>query len=83
MATITKEDFNNVVGRKVRERMEVPDKYDFIEQNGSLFNDYCLDSLDVMEIILEFESIYRIKIDDRKIQGLKTAQDLWAIIPKD
>ncbi len=83
MAAITKEDFNNVVGRKVRERMEVPDKYDFIEENGNLFNDYWLDSLDVMEIILEFESIYRIKIDDRKIQGLKTAQDLWAIIPKD
>ena len=83
MATITKEDFNNVVGRKVRERMEVPDKYDFIEENGNLYNDYWLDSLDVMEIILEFESIYRIKIDDRKIQGLKTAQDLWAIIPKD
>ena len=60
--------------------MEVPSGYDFVKENGLLFEDYALDSLDVMELILEFEDIYHIKVDDRKIKNVKNVENLLSLL---
>ena len=80
MGKITRNEFNDVVRRKVKERMEVPSGYDFAKENGLLFEDYALDSLDVMELILEFEDIYHIKVDDRKIKNIKNVENLLSVL---
>lgn len=80
MGKISRNEFNDIVRRKVEERMEVPSGYDFAKENGLLFEDYTLDSLDVMELILEFEDIYHIKVDDRKIKNIKNVENLLSLL---
>ena len=80
MGKISRNEFNDIVRRKVEERMEVPSGYDFTKENGLLFEDYALDSLDVMELILEFEDIYHIKVDDRKIKNVKNVENLLSLL---
>lgn len=80
MGKISRNEFNDIVRRKVEERMEVPSDYDFAKENGLLFEDYALDSLDVMELILEFEDIYHIKVDDRKIKNVKNVENLLSLL---
>lgn len=83
MSKITRGEFNDVVKKKVEERMEVPSGYDFLREDGLLFDDYSLDSLDVMELILEFEDIYHIKVENSKIHNIRSAKDLFALVNED
>ena len=80
MARVSKKDFNEIVYKKIVFKKNFSKDFDFLSENGDLFSDYRLDSLDVMELIMEFEDIYGIHIDDRRIKGIYTPQDLWNLI---
>lgn len=76
---VTEKDFNEIVANKVRERMDAPMGFDFLQHDGLLYEDYALDSLDVMELVLEFESIYRIRFNDKDLGKLRRPSDIWAM----
>lgn len=80
MERITEKSFNEIIWKKTIAKAHLPKDYDFLENNGNLYEEYALDSLDVMELIMEFEDIYNIRIDDRLIKGIYTVRDLWNLI---
>jgi acyl carrier protein len=47
-----------------------------IHVDTSLLNDLNIDSLDVVELIMEFEDAFEISIPDEDAEGLKTVADL-------
>ena len=54
-----KDDFNRIVGRKIREKNDdLPEGYDVLSTGGHLYYIFGLDSLDVMEIVLEIEETF-------------------------
>lgn len=80
MEKVSRKDFNEIVYKKIVNKRGLPKDFDFLSENGDLFMDYRLDSLDVMELIMEFEDIYGIRVDNRRIVGIYTPQDLWNLI---
>ena len=80
MEKVSRKDFNEIVYKKIVNKRGLSKDFDFLSENGDLFMDYRLDSLDVMELIMEFEDIYGIRVDNRRIVGIHTPQDLWNLI---
>ena len=78
---ISKDDFNRIVGRKIREKNDdLPEGYDVLSTGGHLYYIFALDSLDVMEIVLEIEETFGIKVDNKKLSNIKTVTDLWSAV---
>lgn len=79
----SKDDFNRIVGRKIREKNDdLPEGYDVLSTGGHLYYIFGLDSLDVMEIVLEIEETFGIKVDNKKLTNIKTVTDLWYAVNK-
>ena len=51
-----------------------------ITPEASITDDLGIDSLDSVEIVLELESAYDIKIEDEEIQNLKTVGDIMKLV---
>ena len=83
MRKISKKEFNEILLKKVNNRIIDTKNLD-VEDNMDvrLYEGFGLDSLDVMEIILEIEDLYGIKVDNRLICGIYTPRDLWGVIEK-
>lgn len=80
MGKVDKDGLNNILCAKIKCKMTIPEGINVIDVGGRLNSDFNLDSLDVMEIIMEAEGIYGIKVDNKKIGGLVTVSDLWNLI---
>ena len=53
---------------------------DIITQDASISNDLGADSLDIMDLIIEIEDNFGIKIEDSKVNTIKTVGDIVAVI---
>ena len=53
-----------------------------IHLQASLQEDLALDSLDCVELIMEFESRFRISIDDNEVEHIHTVYDIVELIDK-
>lgn len=53
-----------------------------ISMNSDLKDDLEIDSLTKLELILEFENTYAIRIEDAELADLKTVADIVEIIEK-
>lgn len=51
-----------------------------VTEEATLSEDLGIDSLDSVEIVLELESAYDIKIEDEEIQNLKTVGDIMKLV---
>ncbi len=51
-----------------------------VTEEATLHDDLGIDSLDSVEIVLELESAYDIKIEDEEIQNLKTVGDIMKLV---
>lgn len=54
----------------------------FITLDSTLKEDLGIDSLTKLELILEFENTFEIRIEDIELSNLKTVGDIVAIITK-
>ena len=55
---------------------------DRLTDNATLRNELAIDSLDLMDILLEVEKIYSIKIEDEDAEKLTTVEDICSLIQK-
>lgn len=82
MAQVSYEVFADTVFNKVCEmkRIKRSDFDGMDDRETRLHEDLGLSSLDVMEIIIELEEIYGIKVDNANICNIYTLSDLWSVI---
>ena len=80
MEKVSRDSFNDILVRKVSEKMKVPRGFDMISAGGRLYEDYALDSLDVMEVIMEAEAVFGIKVPNEKIFGIREVIQLWDLV---
>lgn len=55
---------------------------DKVKPEATLKEDLGIDSLDSVEIVLELETEFDIKIEDDELQGLKTVNDIVTLIER-
>jgi acyl carrier protein len=55
---------------------------DIITENSKLFEDLKLDSLDAVEMIIEFEEKYNIELLDEESESIETIKDLHNLLIK-
>ena len=53
---------------------------DIVTQDASITADLGADSLDTMDLIIEIEDSFDIKIDDSKVKNIKTVGDIVCVI---
>lgn len=47
-----------------------------------LFNDLGLDSLDAIDMVIAFQSKFKIKPDNSELQAIRTVQDVYDLVAK-
>lgn len=72
-----RDTINKILLDKVQRRRDAD--MAFIESHCSLLDDFRLDSLDVMEVIMECEGELGKRIPDNKLQGLSTKEDIYKL----
>ena len=72
-----RDTINKILLDKVQSRMDAD--MSFIESHSSLLEDFHLDSLDVMEVIMECEGEFRKRIPDSKLRGISTREDIYKL----
>lgn len=72
--------------QKIKIKEIIADKlgYDFEEVNDSdnLRDNLCVDSLDMVELVMETEKDFDIAIPDEEADEIKTVEDFYPIIDK-
>jgi acyl carrier protein len=53
-----------------------------IEDKSNLENDLGMDSLDAIELLMEFEKVYNISIPDSLAENVKTVDEVYICIEK-
>lgn len=53
---------------------------DIVTMDASIADDLGADSLDVMDLIIELEETYDVKIEDSKLKTIKTVGDIVAVV---
>lgn len=69
------------VNRLLIEEFEIPSEE--ISPEGRLFEDYELDSLDAIDILLGLEKLFNIKLDDKqreKAKEIRTVGDIYRFV---
>lgn len=72
-----RDTINKILLDKVQSRMDAD--MAFIESRSSLLEDFHLDSLDVMEVIMECEGEFGKRIPDSKLRGISTREDIYKL----
>jgi len=53
---------------------------DIVTMDASIADDLGADSLDIMDLIIELEETYDVKIEDSKLKTIKTVGDIVAVV---
>ena len=72
-----RDTINKILLDKVQSRMDAD--MAFIESHFSLIEDFHLDSLDVMEVIMECEGEFGKRIQDSKLRNISTREDIYKL----
>jgi len=75
---LTKDKIEEKVFGIVAEQLQVPKKD--ITANSSFINDLQADSLDIVELVMEFEDEFKIGIPDEDYEKIKTVGDAVSYI---
>jgi len=51
-----------------------------VTQNASITDDLGADSLDIMDLVIEIEDSFGIKIEDGRVKDIKTVGDIVSVI---
>ena len=80
MEKISKEKIIEGVNAILVDKLGVSEE--MIKSDSQLGNDLGADSLDAVEIIMECEREFQITIMDSEAEGLKTCEDVYAMVNK-
>lgn len=69
----TLEQLNNIISDVLGQKVE-------LTMNTDLMTDLSLNSLDIMEMIVQVEDTFDVSISDRTIRSIKTAADVIRLI---
>ena len=75
-----KENIKKCLIEKLNFSKDLVDKIDFKENFKDFDSSFYIDSLDLIEICMELESIYAIKIEDSYIELINSLEDLTKTI---
>ena len=53
---------------------------DIVTMEASITDDLGADSLDIMDLLMEFEDSFGVKIEDSRVKTIKTVGDIVAVI---
>ncbi len=68
----------NAFKELVKEKLNI--NVDNVNEDTNITADLGIDSIDVMEIIMNIEAKYDIRLEDDKIKDLKTVKDLLSYV---
>ena len=68
----------NAFKELVKEKLNI--NVDNVNEDTNITADLGIDSIDVMEIIMNIEAKYDIRLEDNKIKDLKTVKDLLSYV---
>jgi acyl carrier protein len=80
MSSINIEQVREKVVELIHEKTGIEN--DRLTDEATLRNELAIDSLDLMDILLELEKVYNIKIEDEDAERLTTVGDICSLIQK-